>query len=50
MGKIVRCTCGMEIRDTTEAELIKAVQTHAREAHDMALSDDQVRDMMEIEQ
>ncbi|CAN5795056.1 hypothetical protein BH23CHL4_BH23CHL4_26750 [soil metagenome] len=50
MRKIVRCTCGMEIGGENEAELIGLVQTHAMEAHELALSDDQVRDMMEIEQ
>jgi hypothetical protein len=40
----------MEIRSDNESELIQLVQTHARDAHELALSDEQVRDMMEIEQ
>ena len=50
MRKIVRCACGMEIRGEHDPELIRLVQTHAMEAHELVLSDDQVRDMMEIEQ
>jgi predicted small metal-binding protein len=50
MRKIVRCACGMELRSHDEAELIRLVQTHAQQAHNLTLSDDQVRDMMEIEQ
>ena len=48
--KVVRCTCGIEIRDADEAQLIARVQQHAREAHDLALNDEQVRAMMEIDQ
>jgi len=40
----------MEIRSENESELIRLVQAHATEAHELTLSDDQVRDMMEIEQ
>lgn len=50
MSKVVRCACGMEIRDNDDAALILRVQQHAREAHDLDLSDDQVRSMMEIDQ
>lgn len=50
MRKVVRCACGMEIRNGDESELIRLVQAHALEAHDMTLTDEQVRDMMEIEQ
>lgn len=50
MKKIVRCTCGVEIRDSDEQRLIRDVQTHAREAHNLTLSDEQVRAMMVIDQ
>lgn len=50
MGKVVRCTCGVELRDQDEGQLIQRVQEHAREAHELELSPDQVRDMMEIDQ
>jgi predicted small metal-binding protein len=50
MGKVVRCACGVELRDRDEGELIRRVQEHAREAHDLTLSEEQVRDMMEVDQ
>jgi predicted small metal-binding protein len=50
MRKVVRCACGVELRGVDENELIKRVQQHAREAHDLALSEEQVRDMMEVDQ
>ena len=50
VGKVVRCSCGVEMRDRDEGELIRRVQQHAREVHDLALSEEQVRAMMEIDQ
>ena len=50
MSMVVRCACGVEVRDQDDGELIRRVQEHAREAHDLELSDEQVRDMMEIDQ
>ena len=50
VGKVVRCSCGVEMRSRDEAELIRNVQEHAREVHDAVLSEDQVRAMMEIDQ
>ncbi len=49
MTRVVRCTCGAEVRAAEETELIPQVQKHALEAHDLTLTDDQVRDMIEIE-
>jgi len=49
MKRIVRCSCGTEIRGTDEAELIARVKEHATSAHDLTLTDDQIRDMIEIE-
>jgi predicted small metal-binding protein len=50
MDKVVRCSCGVELRDQDENELIRRVQEHAQEGHDLELSADQVRDMMEVDQ
>ena len=50
MERIVRCTCGIELRDVDVARLIEQVQQHAKEAHDLTLSEEQVRAMMEIAQ
>lgn len=48
--KMVRCTCGIELRDRDEAQLIREVQVHAREAHALSLSEEQVRAMNIIAQ
>lgn len=50
MRKIVRCMCGIELSSTDEAELIARVTAHAKEAHDLDLSEEQIRAMMEIDQ
>ena len=50
VSKVVRCSCGVEMRARDEGELIRQVQEHAREVHDLALSEEQVRAMMEIDQ
>jgi predicted small metal-binding protein len=49
VNKVVRCSCGTELRSSNEAELIAMVKAHASSAHDLSLSDEQIRDMMEIE-
>lgn len=49
MTKVVRCTCGAELRGDDDAALIAWVKAHAQEAHDLVLTDDQIRDMMEVE-
>ena len=50
MTKVVRCTCGIEIRDADEGRLVARVQRHAEEAHDLTLDEEQVRAMMEVDQ
>lgn len=50
MRKIVRCTCGIDLQSADESALIKLVQQHAKEAHELSLSNEQVRAMMEVEQ
>ena len=50
MTKVVRCACGLHLRDTDERRLIARVRQHAKEAHDLDLNAEQVRAMMEIEQ
>jgi predicted small metal-binding protein len=49
MRKVVRCSCGVEIRAEDERVLIARVQQHAREAHDLTLTDEQVLAMAEID-
>jgi predicted small metal-binding protein len=50
MRRLVRCTCGVEIRAEETATLIQRVRKHAKDAHDLELSDEQILAMMEIEQ
>ncbi len=50
MQKIVRCSCGMQFENEQEGTLIGLVRGHARDAHALELSDDQIRDLMEIDQ
>jgi predicted small metal-binding protein len=49
MRKVVRCSCGIEIRAEDERTLIADVQRHAKEAHDLTLSEEQVLAMAEID-
>jgi predicted small metal-binding protein len=39
--------CDFEITDENEDEVVDFVQIHARTAHDMSMSEDEVRDMLE---
>jgi predicted small metal-binding protein len=49
MRKVVRCSCGIEIRAENEQTLVADVQRHAKEAHDLTLSEEQVLAMAEID-
>jgi uncharacterized protein DUF1059 len=40
VDKVLRCDCGFEARAEHEDGLVAVVQRHAREAHGMALSDE----------
>ena len=42
MTKIVNCDCGRVLRGDTDDELVAAAQKHAREAHGMELTREQV--------
>jgi hypothetical protein len=41
VDKVLRCDCGFEARAADEDGLVRKVRRHAREAHGMALSDDE---------
>ena len=45
--KQVSCDCGKVIREPSDDELVKTVQKHAKEVHDMDLSREQVLSMAE---
>jgi len=42
MTKIINCDCGLVARGDTDDELVAVVQEHAREAHGMELTREQV--------
>ena len=42
MTKIIKCDCGREVRGDTNDELVAAAQEHAREAHGMELTREQI--------
>lgn len=45
--KQVSCDCGKVIREKTDDELVATVRKHAREAHGMELTREQVLSMAE---
>ena len=42
MTKILNCDCGRVVRGDSDDELVAAAQQHARDAHGMELTRDQV--------
>jgi predicted small metal-binding protein len=42
MTKIINCDCGRVVRGDSDDELVTAAQKHAREAHGMELTREQV--------
>ncbi len=42
MTKIINCDCGRVVRGDSDDELVSAAQKHAREAHGMELTREQV--------
>ena len=42
MTKILNCDCGRVVRGDSDDELVAAAQKHAREAHGMELTREQV--------
>ncbi|HUG41094.1 MAG TPA: DUF1059 domain-containing protein [Longimicrobiales bacterium] len=43
--KQVTCDCGKTIREKSDEELVRAVQKHAQDVHEMDLSREQVLSM-----
>ena len=41
MDKVLHCHCGFEARAENESGLVAEVKRHARQAHGMALTDDE---------
>jgi predicted small metal-binding protein len=42
MTKIIHCDCGRVVRGDSDDELVAAAQEHARQAHGMVLTREQV--------
>ncbi|MEX1003961.1 MAG: hypothetical protein WD990_07360 [Acidimicrobiia bacterium] len=42
---LIECPCGAVLEEATAAAVMSAAQRHAREVHDMVLSDEQARSM-----
>jgi predicted small metal-binding protein len=47
MTKVIKCDCGFVVREDTEDQLVNAAQRHAKEAHDMELTAEQILAMAE---
>lgn len=45
MSVVIECPCGVVLREDGVEEVVGAAQRHARETHDMQLSDEQAREM-----
>lgn len=42
MTKVVECECGFQARSEDEDELVRLIQAHSRDVHDMEMTRDQV--------
>jgi predicted small metal-binding protein len=42
MAKVINCECGVVVRGDTDDDLVASAQQHAREAHQMEITRDQV--------
>lgn len=47
MEKVINCSCGVAIRGTEDDEMVATAQQHAREVHDMELTDEQATGMIQ---
>lgn len=46
VAKVIECPCGVIIDGEGDSEVIAKAQSHAKETHDMELSDDQASSML----
>ena len=44
-AKVIECPCGAIINGTSSSDVVAKAQTHAKEVHDMDLSNDQAMAM-----
>lgn len=45
-GMVIECPCGVVLRGDDESGVMTQAQDHAKQTHDMDLSDDQARGML----
>jgi predicted small metal-binding protein len=45
-GQTIECPCGTVLRGSDEDAVVAEAQAHAREVHDMDLTDEQARSMI----
>ncbi len=46
VAKVIECPCGVIIDGEGDAEVVAKAQSHAKETHDMDLSDEQASSML----
>ena len=47
MAKVINCECGVQVRGETDDELVENAQSHARDAHNMEVTREQVLSIAE---
>jgi predicted small metal-binding protein len=49
MKSLVRCSCGLEFKSPDETHVIQAVKSHAKDAHDLTYTTEQIKALVEVE-
>lgn len=47
MTKVIKCDCGFVVQGKTDDELVKAARNHAKDVHEIDLTDEQILAMAE---
>ena len=45
MGKVINCPCGIALRGSTDDEVVRLAQQHAKEVHNMDLAREEALSM-----
>ncbi len=45
MAMVIECPCGVVLREDDAERVVASAQVHARQTHDMDLSEEQAREM-----
>lgn len=46
VAKVIECPCGAIIDGTNDGDIVAKAQSHAKQTHDMELSDEQATSML----